>query len=136
MMRPPFHMIIVLAALCLPAAAQAGGDPAKGAKVFKKCAACHMIGPGAKTRVGPELNGVVGRPAGTVPGFAYSTAMKDSGLTFDVATLTVYLNAPRATVPGTKMTFAGLPKDEDIADVIAYLQTFGPNGETVAPPAQ
>ena len=134
-MRPPFHMIIALAGLCLPAAAHAG-DPAKGAKVFKECAACHMIGPGAKTRVGPELNGVVGSQAGAVPGFACSPAMKESGLTFDVATLTDYLLSPKALVPGTRMAFAGLPKDEDIADVIAYLQGFGPDGEAAAPPAQ
>lgn len=124
-----------LAALVLPmAAAHADGDPAKGAKVFKKCVACHSIGPGATTKVGPELNGVVGRQAGSIAGYNYSDAMTSSGLTFDVPTLTIYLKAPKKLIPGTLMAFAGLSKDGDIANVIAYLRTFGPDGEPVTPP--
>jgi cytochrome c len=109
-----------------PAAAQ---DAAAGEKVFAKCKICHQIGENAKNLVGPALNGVVGRPAGTYPGYNYSDANKNSGLTWDEATLTIYLKDPRAKVPGTKMVFPGLPADTDIANVIAYLKTFGPDGK-------
>ena len=83
----------------------------------------------ARNFVGPELNGVVGRKAGTVPGYNYSDANKNSGLTWDEATLTKYLKMPREVVPGTKMAFPGLPRDSDIANVIAYLKQFGPDGK-------
>jgi cytochrome c len=108
-------------AMCGGALAQ---DAAAGAKVFVKCKVCHQIGEGAKNNVGPVLTGVVGRPAGTYPGYNYSAANKNSGLTWDEATLKVYLKDPRAKVPGTKMTFPGLPSDDDINNVIAYLKTF------------
>jgi cytochrome c len=104
-------------------------DAAAGEKVFLKCRACHQIGENAKDAVGPVLNGVVGRKAGTYPGYSYSDANKNSGLTWDEATLKEYLKNPRAKVPGTKMIFPGLTKDEDIDDVMAYLQQFGPDGK-------
>ena len=113
--------------------AHAGGDPAKGEKVFRYCLACHRIGPGAGTLVGPELNGVVGRHSGSVPDYPYSEANKKSGLTWDEPTLTRYLAAPQNVVPGTRMNFAGLKKDEDIANVIAYLKTFDATGNPVKP---
>ncbi|MGO4558231.1 c-type cytochrome [Mesorhizobium sp. 2RAF21] len=109
------------------------GDPEVGAAVFKRCMACHQAGPDAKNGVGPVLNGVVGRAAGTYPGYSYSAANKNSGLTWDEPTLTTYLRAPRKLVPGTKMTFAGLSKDQDIADVIAYVKQFNAQGQKVAP---
>ena len=102
-------------------------DAAAGEKVFLKCKVCHQIGPTAKNSVGPALNGIVGRKAGTFPNFNYSDANKNSGLTWDEATLTEYLKNPKAKVPGTKMTFPGLPADADIANVIAYLKTFPAN---------
>lgn len=104
-------------------------DAAAGEKVFIKCKACHQIGEGAKNAVGPVLSGVVGRPAGTYPEYAYSEANKGSGLTWDEATLKDYLKNPRAKVVGTKMIFPGLSKDEDIDNVIAYLKQFGPDGK-------
>jgi cytochrome c len=119
------------AACSIPA--HAAGDAVKGKVVFKKCMACHRIGPGAKTVVGPELNGVVGRKAGSIEGYRYSKAMAGSGLTFDEATLTTYLKGPKALVPGTNMTFPGLPKDDDIANVIAYLKTFDAEGNPATP---
>jgi cytochrome c len=109
--------------------AHADGDPAKGAKVFKQCMPCHRIGPGAQALVGPPLNGIVGAKAGEVPDYAFSDALKNSGLTFDEATLAKWLRNPRELVPGNRMTFAGLKKDDDIANVIAYLKTFGPDGQ-------
>ncbi len=118
------------AALVLSAAgARAAGDAEAGKQVFKKCHACHNVGENAKNAVGPELNGVVGRKAGTVEGYNYSEANKSSGLTWDEATLDVYLTNPKAKVPGTKMAFPGLPNEKDRADVIAYLASFGPDGK-------
>jgi cytochrome c len=99
-------------------------DADAGGKVFVKCKACHQIGENAKNMIGPVLTGVVGRPAGTYPGYNYSDANKNSGITWDEATLKVYLKNPRARVPGTKMTFPGLSSDDDINNVIAYLKTF------------
>ena len=127
-------MLVGLAAgiaVMVTAQAQAG-DATSGAAVFKKCRACHAVGPDAKNGVGPVLNGVVGRKAGTYPGYDYSNANKNSGLTWDESTLTVYLRAPRVLVPGTKMTFPGLPKDKEIADVIAFLRQFDASGQPAA----
>jgi cytochrome c len=119
---------IVLTIVLFAGSAQAQ-DAAAGEKVFIKCKACHQIGEGAKNAVGPVLNGVVGRPAGSYAGYSYSDANKTSGITWDEATLKVYLKNPRAKVPGTKMIFPGLTKDEDIDNVIAYLKQFGPDGK-------
>ena len=110
-------------------AARADGDADAGKNVFKKCHACHNVGEGAHNAVGPELNGIVGRKAGTAEGYNYSDANKGSGITWDAATLDVYLKDPKAKVPGTKMAFPGLPNDKDRADVIAYLGTYGPDGK-------
>lgn len=113
-----------------PAAAPAAaGDPVAGEQVFKKCKACHQIGETAKNAVGPVLNGVVGRKSGTIENYNYSPANKNSGLTWDEATLTIYLKDPKAKVPGTKMTFAGLSSDADIANVIAFLKQYGADGK-------
>jgi cytochrome c len=104
-------------------------DAAAGEKVFAKCKVCHQIGEGAKNAVGPELNGVVGRKAGTVEGYSYSPANKNSGLTWDDATLKEYLKNPRAKIPNTKMIFPGLSNEKDIDSVIAYLKQFDPAGK-------
>ncbi len=104
--------------------ARAGGDMANGAKIFKlKCVICHSTQAG-QNKVGPSLAGVFGRKDATAPNYSYSEAMKNSGLTWDAATLDSYLAGPRAKVPGTKMTFAGLSKESDRADIIAYLSTL------------
>jgi cytochrome c len=109
--------------------AHAAGDPAEGEKVFAKCKICHQIGEGAKNAVGPELNGVIGRKAGTAPGYNYSDANKNSGITWDETNFREYIKNPKAKVPGTKMIFAGLPKETDIDNLLAYLQQFGPDGK-------
>jgi cytochrome c len=98
------------------------GDAAKGEKVFAQCKACHVAEAG-KNRVGPSLWAVVGRTAGTIPGFTYSKANKDSGVTWSEDVLFTYLEAPQKFMPGTRMAFAGLKKPQDRADVIAYLKT-------------
>lgn len=108
-------------------AAAAQGDPAAGEKAFRKCLACHQIGEGATSKTGPVLTGVVGRPAATVEGFAYSKAMAEAaegGLVWDHAALEDFLANPRKAMPGTKMAFPGIRKPEELADIIAYLDTF------------
>lgn len=122
------RLLLIPAFVLLPAAAEAG-DPAAGEKVFKRCAPCHMVGENAKPRVGPVLNGLIGRKAGTYEGFRYSKANQSSGIVWDEATLAEYLKNPRAKIPGTTMAFAGLKKDEEIADLIAYLKQFGADGK-------
>jgi cytochrome c len=119
------------AALATSIGAAAAQDAAAGEKVFAKCKVCHQIGESAKNMVGPVLNGVVGRPAGAYPGYHYSDANKNSGITWDEASLKEYLKNPKAKVPGTKMVFPGLTSDDDIANVIAYLKQFGPDGKKI-----
>ena len=105
-------------------------DAAAGEKVFLVCRACHEIGPNAKIAVGPVLNGVVGRQAGTFPGYNYSAANKDSGIVWTPEVLDKYLTNPQAVVPHTKMIFPGLKDDQKRKDVIAYLEQFDPDGTT------
>lgn len=97
------------------------GDAVKGEKVFKKCKACHYVVK-EKNKTGPHLVAVLGRAAGSLEEYKYSKAMKASGLVWDEETLAAYLKAPKKYVTGTKMAFAGLKKDKDVADVIAYLK--------------
>lgn len=96
------------------------GDAAAGEKVFTQCKTCHVIDPGVN-RIGPSLHGIIGRKAGEIAGFSYSSANKESGITWTPEKLYQYLEKPARVVPGTKMAFAGLPKGQDRADVIAYL---------------
>jgi cytochrome c len=102
------------------AALVAAADPAKGEGIFKKCAACHKID--NTNAVGPHLNGVVGRPVGSLPDFTYSDAMAAHGGDWTPEELFHFLENPKKAVPGTKMSFAGLPKAEDRANVIAFLE--------------
>ena len=121
--------MIAAVALCASVAPAMAADPAAGEKAYAVCKACHRVGEGAKNTVGPTLNGVVGRPAASVEGFAYSEPMKKSGITWNEAALTEYLKNPKAKVPGTKMAFAGVKDDTKVADIIAYLKQFGPDGK-------
>lgn len=104
--------------------AELGGDAEKGAKVYRKCKTCHVID-SEKNRAGPHQVGIIGRPAGVVDGFKYSKAMAESGLVWDVATIDGYLENPRKFLPGNKMAFPGLKKEQDRKDVIAYLLEAG-----------
>jgi cytochrome c len=110
------------------APAQLKGDAVHGQQVFARCGACHIVGPASGGRMGPTLNGVVGRKSGAVPAYTYSAAMKRSGLKWDAATLARFLQAPMKVVPGTKMAFPGLSSAQDQADVIAYLKQYRADG--------
>ena len=124
-MKLRIALALGLIAVAFPALA---GDPEAGAKVFKKCQACHAVGEGATNKVGPELNGLFGRPAGSVPDYAYSDANKNSGIVWTHEIFAEYIKNPRGYLPGTKMTFVGLKKDKDIEDVTAYLDQFNADG--------
>ena len=126
-----FALIVPIALAFSPVAAQAQ-DAAAGEKVFAVCKACHQIGPNAKNAVGPELNGVIGRHSGSVEGYNYSPANKNSGLTWDEATFAEYIKDPKAKVPGTKMVYAGLKDEQKIKDLIAYLKQFDASGQKSA----
>jgi len=122
-------LISALALIAIVPAARADGDPAAGEKVFQVCRACHQIGENAKNAVGPELNGLFGRHSGSVPGYNYSDANKNSGITWDETVFREYIKAPRAKIPGTKMTFIGLKDDQKIDDLIAFLKQFDADGK-------
>jgi cytochrome c len=104
------------------------GDVKAGDQVFNKCRQCHHIGKGATNFYGPVLNGVVGRKAGTVEGYAYSDATRNSGIVWTDDALKVYLRQPKAKVAGTNMTFPGLKDPTEIDDVIAFLASFDKDG--------
>ena len=122
--------ILVTGALALGAVAQTAHaqDVTAGEQSFKKCSACHSIGEGAKNKIGPELNGLDGRSAGTAPGYSYSEANKQSAVVWSEQTFKDYIMNPRAKIPGTKMTFAGITNEKEIANLWAYLKQFGPDG--------
>ena len=97
------------------------GDAAKGEKIYRKCKACHALEPG-KNKIGPTMHGVFGRTAGAVEGFKYSKAMKASGIVWDETTIAAYLADPKGYIPKNRMAFAGLKKEKDRDDLIAYLK--------------
>lgn len=115
------------AALLFSAVTATAQDVAAGEKLFAKCRACHAVGEGAKNKIGPQLNGLIGRTAGTAEGYKYSPAMLkagEEGLVWEADTLKAYLADPKGFVKGNKMAFAGLKKDDEQANMIAYLATF------------
>jgi cytochrome c len=125
----------------------ASASAERGAQIAKQCEVCHNVQEGQGAKIGPDLYGVVGRPVASVPGFNYSPALKAKGGKWTFAALNIWLTDPRADVPGTAMTFAGLPSEKQRADVVAYLDTLSKNpvplpkpnsatGPTAAPGAQ
>jgi cytochrome c len=117
------------------AAFLATADAAAGEGVFKKCAACHTINPGGANGLGPNLHGIMGQPVAARPGFAYSDALKSKGGTWDWENMSQWLKSPKAFANGTKMTFAGLSKPEDRANILAYMNAQGSNLPLPAAPA-
>lgn len=105
--------------------AEAAGDAEAGGKLFTRiCGGCHNVGPSVRSSFGPQLNGILGRTAGSVADYQYSAAMKSSGIVWTREKLVAYLDAPKTVVPGTRMIFWGLSDPEKIDNLLAYLQTF------------
>jgi cytochrome c len=109
--------------------AAAAQDAAAGERVFAQCRACHQVGESAKNAVGPVLNGLFGRKSGTIEGYNYTPANKNSGIVWDEATFADYIKDPRAKIPGTKMVYAGLKDEKRVQDLIAYLKQFDAAGK-------
>ena len=103
-------------------------DVEKGATIFKKCALCHKIGPGATNLVGPVLNGLDGRHSGSVAGFNYSDANKNSGIVWSEQTFGDYIKDPKAKIPGTKMIFVSIKNEQQAKDLWAYLKQYDAQG--------
>lgn len=123
--RALLTLALILNAGLLSTPTLAAGDVEAGAKIFPRlCGGCHQVGESARPGFGPELNGIIGRPAGTSANYVYSDAMKNSGVTWNRETLTAYLKDPKGVVPGTRMIFWGLSDEEKIDNLLAYLQTF------------
>ena len=105
-------------------------DAAAGKTSFNKCLACHAIGEGAKNKVGPVLNGLDGRKSGTVEGYSYSDANKNSGITWNEATFLEYIKDPKAKIPNTKMVFAGIKNEKEINDLWEFIAHYDKDGKT------
>lgn len=124
-MKPIAFAALAFFACSLPAHAQ---DAAAGEKVFVQCRACHQVGETAKNAVGPVLNGLFGRKSGSVEGYNYSEANKNSGITWDETVFAEYIKDPRAKIPGTKMIYAGLKDEKRVKDLIAFLKQYDAKG--------
>jgi cytochrome c len=120
-------LVIIATATASAALAQ---DLAAGKTSFNKCLACHAIGEGAKNKVGPQLNGLDGRKSGTAADYNYSDANKNSGITWNEAVFKEYIKDPRAKIPGTKMTFAGIKSENEINDLWAFIAQYDKDGKT------
>jgi cytochrome c len=123
------------AAFALAGCAPSGTDAATGQKLFAQCAVCHAVGPNAHAGFAPQLNDLFGRRAGSTPDFAYSPAMKASGIVWNDATLAAFLHDPDKLVPGTRMRFWGIGDDRQIAALLAYLRTFQAPAAGKVPPS-
>jgi len=121
---------IAIVALAASAGAAVAGDIAAGETSFKKCMACHSkLGETAKNMIGPVLNGLKGRKSGSVSGYNYSDANKNSGIVWDEGTFKEYIKDPKAKIPGTKMVFPGIKNEKDADDLWSFLEQFGPDGK-------
>jgi cytochrome c len=108
----------------------AAQDLAAGEASFRKCQACHAVGVGAKNKLGPELNGLVGRQAGSTEGYQYSPAVKNAGFAWDLTSFNAFIANPRGKIPGNKMVFAGIKDETEIANLWAYLSNFNVDGSS------
>jgi cytochrome c len=121
---------IAIVALAASAGVAVAGDIAAGETLFKKCMSCHSkLGETAKNMIGPVLNGLKGRTSGSVPGYNYSDANKNSGIVWDEGTFKEYIKDPKAKIPGTKMVFPGIKNEKDADDLWSFLEQFGPDGK-------
>ena len=124
-----YSSALIAATVALSAAAAQAQDLAAGETSFKKCLPCHAVGDGAANKVGPQLNGLDGRKAGTAADYSYSDANKDSGLTWSEAVFAEYIKSPMAKIPGTKMAFPGIKNETEINNLWGYLKQFGADGK-------
>ncbi len=122
------RLIVAAVLIAVSSAPGMAQDAQKGRMVFNICLACHAIGPGAQNKIGPELNGLDGRKAGTVPNFGYSDANKNSGIVWNEQTFEDYIKNPMAKVPGTKMVFPGIKNEQQVKDLWAYVSQFDTDG--------
>ena len=122
------RLVLALSLLAYAATPAIAADVAAGEKVFNKCMQCHRIGVGATNFYGPVLNGLIDRKAGSVPGYAYSDALKTSSIVWNYDSLSKYLKQPKHEVPGVAMTFPGLKNQDDIDNVIAFVSQFRRDG--------
>jgi len=123
-------LMISTAVLAVSSATALAQDVAAGEQTFRMCLPCHSVGEGAMNKLGPVLNAVDGRKSGTFEAYNYSDGMKNAGITWNEATFKDYIQGPAAKVPGTKMAFAGLKDEKQIADLWAYLKQFKADGST------
>lgn len=121
-------LVLVGALLAATVGMPRAQDLAEGEKSFRKCGPCHAVGADARNKIGPVLNGIDGRKSGTVPDYNYSEANKKAEITWSAATFKNYIQNPMAKMPGTKMAFAGIRNDKEIADLWAYLVQFKADG--------
>src|SRR3954451_10935395 len=122
-------LLVAGAAIFALGGAASAQDVAAGENSFKKCLPCHSVGEGAKNKVGPELNGLDGRKAGSAPDYNYTDANKNSGITWNEAVFKEYITNPRAKIPGTKMVFAGISSENERNNLWAYLKQFDAAGK-------
>lgn len=122
-------LLLGMLALTVSTGMAAAQDVAAGEQSFKKCLPCHAVGEDARNKVGPVLNGLEGRKSGTIEGYTYTDANKNSGIVWSEATFKEYIADPRAKIPGTKMVFAGIKNEKEAADLWAYMAQFGPDGK-------
>jgi len=121
-------LLIAAVAFAASAGTAVAQDVAAGETSFKKCLPCHDIGEDARNKVGPRLNGIDGRKSGSIEGFSYSDANRNSGITWNEETFKDYIKDPRAKIPGTKMIFVGIKNETEANNLWSYLKQFGADG--------
>lgn len=124
-----FRLVLAVVFSAVTVGAANAQDVAAGEKSFNKCRACHQVGESAKNVIGPMLNGLFGRKTGTIEGYNYSEANRNSGLVWDEAVFAEYIRDPKAKIPGTKMMFSGIKGEQEIKDLTAFLKQFGRDGK-------
>ncbi len=124
-----YSILPALSALLIASAPASSQDIGAGEKLFAQCRTCHQIGETAKNAVGPQLNGLFGRKAGSIEGYTYSPAYKTLDKTWSIENFTIYIKDPRGVTPGTKMVYPGLKDDAKIVDLVAFLNQYGNDGK-------
>ena len=124
-----FRLVLAVVFSAVTVGAANAQDVAAGEKSFNKCRACHQVGESAKNVIGPMLNGLFGRKTGTIEGYNYSEANRNSGLVWDETVFAEYIKDPKAKIPGTKMMFSGIKSEQEIKDLTAFLKQFGKDGK-------